>query len=207
MTCAFYSIVYDIVFLIERKINYFILFYIRWKDAIAKRMPPPLVQWPSTEMHIKETERMVKFSVLNLNSRSHGQDLSLTPHQVELIAGYFFKSWTSGRYSAPGATAIRTNGENLFIYSAFPMRSHKNNKKASKYLQLHYCFRYTVEHLVPSRTYNIRVGCGNRWNAGDFRNFLKESYTVWWPATKVYLILKGYTENKCWKQFSTFQDY
>ncbi len=26
MTCAFYSIVYDIVFLIERKINYFILF-------------------------------------------------------------------------------------------------------------------------------------------------------------------------------------
>jgi len=27
MTCAFYSIVYDIVFLIERKINYFILFY------------------------------------------------------------------------------------------------------------------------------------------------------------------------------------
>jgi hypothetical protein len=28
MTCAFYSIVYDIVFLIERKINYFILFFI-----------------------------------------------------------------------------------------------------------------------------------------------------------------------------------
>jgi hypothetical protein len=27
MTRAFYSIVYDIVFLIERKINYFILFY------------------------------------------------------------------------------------------------------------------------------------------------------------------------------------
>ncbi len=27
MTCAFYSIVYDIVFLIERKINYFIIFY------------------------------------------------------------------------------------------------------------------------------------------------------------------------------------
>jgi hypothetical protein len=28
MTCAFYSIVYDIVFLIERKINYFIFIFI-----------------------------------------------------------------------------------------------------------------------------------------------------------------------------------
>jgi hypothetical protein len=38
MTCAFYSIVYDIVSLIERKINYFILFfYLFYKNNKSKK--------------------------------------------------------------------------------------------------------------------------------------------------------------------------
>ncbi len=40
MTCAFYSIMYDIVFLIERKINYFIfIFYFTWQAACKSLCP------------------------------------------------------------------------------------------------------------------------------------------------------------------------
>jgi hypothetical protein len=38
MTCAFYSIVYDIVFLIERKINYFIfIYFIKQPDRTVRQ--------------------------------------------------------------------------------------------------------------------------------------------------------------------------